>query len=142
MNKAKETMRKIATNMEQAADRLSGKKVEESVTEYTELFTKIALGLHEDFESIKKQADQITNQQSDISKALQQLTSRLDKLETLMQEQKNDYAQSIMKLEHDILLSRDTNQPVLNPAADAKLLCVSALVVSCSALLGVIWILL
>ena len=54
MEKAKETIQKIASDVKDATDRFSGKHTEELVTEYTELFTKIAIGLHEDSESVKK----------------------------------------------------------------------------------------
>ena len=59
IEKAKETIHKIASDEKDATDRISGKHTEELVTEYTELFTKIAIGLHEDSESVKKEADQI-----------------------------------------------------------------------------------
>ena len=48
MEKAKETIQKIASDVKDATDRFSGKHTEELVIEYTELFTKIAIGLHED----------------------------------------------------------------------------------------------
>ena len=77
MEKAKETIQKIASDVKDATDRFSGKHTEELVTEYTELFTKISIGLHEDSEFVKKEADQIRLKQDEGIEALRRLHARL-----------------------------------------------------------------
>ena len=88
MEKAKETIQKIASDVKDVTDRFSGKHTEELVTEYTELFTKIAIGLHEDSESVKKEANQIRTKQDEGIEALLKLHARISHMETLLEEHK------------------------------------------------------
>ena len=107
MEKAKETIQKIASDVKDATDRFSGKHTEELVTEYTELFTKIAIGLHEDSESVKREADQIRTKQDEGIEALRKLDIRISHMETLLEEHKQVSTQSLLELKRDISILKE-----------------------------------
>ena len=107
MEKAKETIQKIASDVKDATDRFSGKQTEELVTEYTELFTKIAIGLHEDSESVKGEADQIRTKQDEGIEALLKLHARISHMETSLEEHKTTFTQSLLELKRDISVLKE-----------------------------------
>ena len=140
MERAKETIQKIASDVKDATDRFSGKHTEELVTEYTELFTKIAIGLHEDSESVKKEADQIRLKQDEGIEALLKLDARISHMETLLEEHKTTFTQSLLELKRDISVLKEKELWLEDRLAKERALSRYALAISFAAFLGVIWV--
>ena len=140
MEKAKETIQKIASDVKDATDRFSGKHTEELVTEYTELFTKIAIGLHEDSESVKKEADQIRTKQDEGIEALQKLHARISHMETLLEEHKTTFTQSLLGLKRDISVLKEKELWLEDRLAKERAFSRYALAISLAAFLGVVWV--
>ena len=140
MEKAKETIQKIASDVKDATDRFSGKQTEELVTEYTELFTKIAIGLHEDSESVKREADQIRTKQEEGIEALLKLDARISHMETLLEEHKTTFTQSLMELKRDISVLEEKELWLEDRLVKERAFSRYALVISFTAFLGVIWV--
>ena len=140
MEKAKETIQKIASDVKDATDRFSGKHTEELVTEYTELFTKIAIGLHEDSESVKKEADQIRTKQDEGIEALLKLDARISHMETLLEEHKTTFTQSLLELKRDISVLKEKELWLEDRLVKERAFSRYALVISFTAFLGVIWV--
>ena len=140
MEKAKETIQKIASDVKDATDRFSGKHTEELVTEYTELFTKIAIGLHEDSESVKKEANQIRTKQDEGIEALRKLDARISHMETLLEEHKTTFTQSLLELKRDISVLKEKELWLEDRLAKERAFSRYALAISFAAFLGVIWV--
>jgi len=140
MEKAKETIQKIASDVKDATDRFSGKHTEELVTEYTELFTKIAIGLHEDSESVKKEADQIRTKQDEGIEALRKLDARISHMETLLEEHKQVSTQSLLELKREISVLKEKELWLEDRLVKERAFSRYALVISFTAFLGVIWV--
>ena len=140
MEKAKETIQKIASDVKDATDRFSGKHTEELVTEYTELFTKIVIGLHEDSESVKREADQIRTKQDEGIEALQKLHARISHMETLLEEHKTTFTQSLLELKRDISVLKEKELWLENRLAKERAFSRYALAISLAAFFGVVWV--
>ena len=140
MEKAKETIQKIASDVKDATDRFSGKHTEELVTEYTELFTKIAIGLHEDSESVKKEADQIRTKQDEGIEALLKLDARISHMEILIEEHKQVSTQSLLELKRDISVLKEKELWLENRLAKERAFSRYALAISLAAFFGVVWV--
>ena len=140
MEKAKETIQKIASDVKDATDRFSGKHTEELVTEYTELFTKIAIGLHEDSESVKKEADQIRTKQDEGIEALRKLDARISHMETLLEEHKQVSTQSLLELKREISVLKEKELWLEDRLAKERAFSRYALAISLAAFLGVLWV--
>ena len=140
MEKAKETIQKIASDVKDATDRFSGKHTEELVTEYTELFTKIAIGLHEDSESVKKEADQIRLKQDEGIEALRKLDARISHMETLLEEHKQVSTQSLLELKREISVLKEKELWLEDRLAKERAFFRYALAISLAAFLGVLWV--
>ena len=140
MEKAKETIQKIASDVKDATDRFSGKHTEELVTEYTELFTKIAIGLHEDSEFVKKEADQIRTKQDEGIEALLKLDARISHMETLLEEHKTTFTQSLLELKRDISVLKEKELWLEDRLAKERAFSRYALAISLAAFLGVVWV--
>ena len=140
MEKAKETIQKIASDVKDATDRFSGKHTEELVTEYTELFTKIAIGLHEDSESVKREADQIRKKQEEGIEALLKLDARISHMETLLEEHKQASTQSLLELKRDMSVLKEKELWLEDRLAKERAFSRYALAISLAAFLGVLWV--
>mgnify|MGYP001367101377 FL=1 len=140
MEKAKETIQKLASDVKDATDRFSGKHTEELVTEYTELFTKIAIGLHEDSESVKKEADQIRTKQDEGIEALRKLDARISHMETLLEEHKTTFTQSLLELKRDISVLKEKELWLEDRLAKERAFSRYALAISLAAFFGVVWV--
>ena len=140
MEKAKETIQKLASDVKDATDRFSGKHTEELVTEYTELFTKIAIGLHEDSESVKREADQIRKKQEEGIEALLKLDARISHMETLLEEHKQVSTQSLLELKREISVLKEKELWLEDRLAKERAFSRYALAISLAAFLGVLWV--
>ena len=140
MEKAKETIQKLASDVKDATDRFSGKHTEELVTEYTELFTKIVIGLHEDSESLKREADQIRTKQDEGIEALRKLDARISHMETLLEEHKQVSTQSLLELKREISVLKEKELWLEDRLVKERAFSRYALVISFTAFLGVIWV--
>ena len=140
MEKAKETIQKIASDVKDATDRFSGKHTEELVTEYTELFTKIAIGLHEDSESVKREANQIRTKQDEGIEALRKLDARISHMETLLEEHKQVSTQSLLELKRDMSILKEKQLWFEDATAKEYRFSICAFAISLAAFLGVVWV--
>ena len=140
MEKAKETIQKIASDVKDATDRFSGKHTEELVTEYTELFTKIVIGLHEDSESLKREADQIRTKQDEGIEALRKLDARISHMETLLEEHKQVSTQSLLELKREISVLKEKELWLEDRLVKERAFSRYALAILLAAFLGVIWV--
>lgn len=133
MEDDKSKWEKLKEGFGEATDTFSGKKTEDLVNEYTELYTKVILGLHQDVEDQRAEIKSFQGDRDENAEKLNELTSRISQLESLVEEHSDVSTQVIMGLRHDL----ETRQEA---QGRNRLIALAALAISLIALVGVIWI--
>ena len=80
-----EAAKKITKEVRDVADTVTGKKVEKLVIEYSELYTEVALGLHQDLVAQEEDIKDIQNNRETDNNILNGFASRVDELEAIAQ---------------------------------------------------------
>ncbi len=81
-----EAAKKITKEVRDVADTVTGKKVENLVIEFSELYTQVALGLHQDLVAQEEDLKDIQNNREKDNNILNGFASRVDELETIAQQ--------------------------------------------------------
>ena len=81
-----EAAKKITKEVRDVADTVTGKKVEKLVIEYSELYTQVALGLHQDLVAQEEDIKDIQNNRETANNILNGFAGRVNELETIAQE--------------------------------------------------------
>ena len=81
-----EAAKKITKEVRDVADTVTGKKVEKLVIEYSELYTQVALGLHQDLVAQEEDIKDIQNNREKDNNILNGFAGRIDELETIAQQ--------------------------------------------------------
>jgi|AP95_1055475.scaffolds.fasta_scaffold232645_1 uncharacterized phage infection (PIP) family protein YhgE len=132
MEDEKSKWEKLKEGIGEATDTFSGKKTEDLVNEYTDLYTKVILGLHQDVEAQKDEINSFQSDRDENAEKLSELSARLDQLESLVEEHSDVSTQVIVGLQHDMAALQDA-------ADQTRIIALAALAVSLIALVGVIW---
>lgn len=82
MSHTKETAAKVASETVDKTNVLTGKKVEELVKEYSELYTAVLLGLHKDLLAQKARTEESARNSVQIQQQNELRIARLEKLAT------------------------------------------------------------
>ena len=88
-------MRKALEKGGELADTCTGKRVEELFTEYSNLHTKVVLGLSQDFEVRSAEVENLKTVRVEEIKKIRRLAERVGRLEDLVQEHKAVSTQDI-----------------------------------------------
>ena len=125
-----EAAKKITKEVRDVADTVTGKKVEKLVIEYSELYTEVALGLHQDLVAQEEDIKDIQNNRETDNNILNGFASRVDELEAIAQKLR-DYSDTstevALGLHQDLLAhgedikniqaNRDKDNNILNGVA-------------------------
>ena len=125
--KPEEAAKTISKGVGEATDALTGKKVENLVSEYSDTYTKVALGLHQDLEAQGEAIKNIQVNRDKDNNILNGFTDRVDELENKAQELREDsdaYTKVALGLRQDleaqgeaiknIQVNRDKDNNILN----------------------------
>lgn len=123
---------KVSKEVGGVADTFSGKKVEDLVSEYSELYTKVALGLHQDVDAQREAIERVENDVEEDRKRLSELSDRVSQVEALVQEHSDVMTQVVLGSRRDL----DGDHAV---AGQPRTIALAALVISLVALAGAIW---
>ena len=137
--KAKDVAKGVRRAMQKAlekggelADTFTGKRVEELVTEYSDLHTKVVLGLCQDIEVQSAEVENLKTVRAEDIEKLSRLAEHVGRLEDLVQEHNEVSTQVIVGLRRDI----GAHHAVTGQARAISLI---ALAISAVALVGVVW---
>jgi len=125
-----EAAKKITKEVRDVADTVTGKKVEKLVIEYSELYTEVALGLHQDLVAQEEDIKDIQNNRETDNNILNGFASRVDELEAIAQKLR-DYSDTstevALGLHQDLVaqgedikniqVNRDKDNDILNGVA-------------------------
>ena len=116
-----EAAKKITKEVRDVADTVTGKKVENLVIEFSELYTQVALGLHQDLVAQEEDIKDIQNNREKDIDILNGVGRRLGELENIAQELEG-LRVAVKKVE------------------TVKYIALSALIVSVFTMAGMLWI--
>ena len=119
--KTEEAAKTISKGVGEATDALTGKKVENLVSEYSDTYTKVALGLRQDLEAQGEAIKNIQVNRDKDNNILNGFAGRVDELENIAHELKG-LRVAVKKIE------------------TVKYIALSALIVSAFTIAGVLWI--
>ena len=125
-------MQKAGEKGGKIADTFTGKRVESLVTEYSDLHTKVVLGLYQDVEVQSAEFESFTSIRAEDIVKLNHLAEHVGQLESLVQEHSEVSTQVIVGLRRDI----DVHHAV---AGQARAISLIALAISVVALVGMAW---
>ena len=125
-----EAAKKITKEVRDVADTVTGKKVEKLVIEYSELYTQVALGLHQDLVAQEEDIKDIQNNREKDNNILNGFASRVDELETIahqLRDHSDTSTEVALGLHQDLVaqgedikniqVNRDKDNDILNGVA-------------------------
>ena len=137
--KAKDVAKRVRRAMQKGlekggeiTDTFTGKRVEELVTEYSDLHTKVVRGLCQDVEVQSAEVENLKTVRVEEIEKLSRLAERVGRLEDLVQEHNEVSTQDIEELRRDI----GAHHAVTGQVRAISLI---ALAISVVALVGMVW---
>ena len=137
--KAKDVAKELGRAWQKALEKggelagtFTGKRVEELVTEYSDLHTEVVLGLYQDVEVQSAEVENLKTVRVEEIKKIRRLAERVGRLEDLVQEHKAVSTQDIEELRRDI----GAHHAVTGQVRAISLI---ALAISVVALVGMVW---
>ena len=125
-------MQKALEKGSDIADTFTGKRVEELVTEYSDLHTKVVLGLYQDVKGQSAEVENLKTVRAEDIEKLSRLAEHVGRLEDLVQEHNEVSTQGIEGLRRDIGVHHAVTGQV-------RAISLIALAISVVALVGVVW---
>ena len=131
-NDVRRAMQKAGEKVGEKADTFTGKRAEDLVTEYSDLHTKIVLGLYHDVEVQSAEVENLKTVRVEDVEKLSRLAEHVGRLESLVQEHNEVSTQVIVELRRDIGAYHAVTGQV-------RAISLIALAISVVTLIGMVW---